>query len=484
MCFGVPHRPTTSGTKPPKTRQSSQTSTSTRIHCPFQATYSQKYPSSPLPLHLISSKTKHTSSKHGGSQSPTTSLGIIPMYASSSLPWSQHQSDPWIQTAQMAGGWSSTATQAPIQQTSISQTQKQDPSFIAWQVAKDEALAQQIASQRASQQAAAEKQEAQEFWDKVDAKLVFGERLRTRFNTLPSTTKDAEAKWEEKEKRVKDDEKSRRLEEEFQRLKKDEDDRNMTAKFQSMLDSIKDPVMGKISDLDKLIRDKDRSAEITDARRAGQSEGVREERERNRTERGSESRSRHRHRSRSSSLNRSRSRSRHRSTKGRQYGGSPTYGIGYDDGYSNGYGNSMINPANYHYQMAAPFSSLNSPQLQDHANQPLIQPAPNSNAYQYNQAVPSTHTGNHYSKNLSTSQFNSTARGISSKLDRLEQGQHEIYNGLGYLDTKLNSMEERSAGRFQDLNDTLKDLNYSASSPPRRPWSPMGYRTPNHRPHS
>ncbi|KAG4435535.1 hypothetical protein IFR05_008974 [Cadophora sp. M221] len=108
-----------------------------------------------------------------------------------------------------------------------------------------------------------------------------------------------------------------------------------------------------------------------------------------------------------------------------------------------------------------------SPSLQltggvSYTNQPLIHAPPNFNAFQNNHTAPFTITPSYaYDDLVRTSQFESTARGISGKIDWLEQGQQAVLNRFGYFDEKVDNMDERSMRNLRDLNDMLRDLGVS-----------------------
>ncbi|KAH7354896.1 hypothetical protein BKA65DRAFT_581542 [Rhexocercosporidium sp. MPI-PUGE-AT-0058] len=455
MCFRPPPKHRRKGSK---SKDEPEDITSMRIHCPLQGSHPRN---SHLPPHVIA-RTKHTSNKNLDSEPPTTSF--FPMYATASPPWLSGQYDPYSQDpyAPTPGSlpsyplWPSpyyappTPLNAPDKEKEKEQEKEKDtpkdPSFLAWEKDKSEIHAHHLAEQALTRQSELEKRKERELNEKVEARLEFRENLRKRFNPGPSASEVAQKEWEKRERERRVEDERRREEEELGRLRREEGERKRREEMEGVVNGVKGVLLGKVEELERLIREKERREEKEEAKRGGREEGIREERER---------RGRQKNRTRStrsgSSGERSRSWSRHRTTRGRNHAAGGAIGYPYGNGY--GYVNGTIDPASLQYGGGVGY-----------ANQLLIHPTPNFNTVQKNPTVPFTNTSTYpYNDLLHTSQFESTARGISGKLNDLEQGQQTVLKRFGSLDTKLDNMDERSTRNFRDLNDTLRGLKVSGS---------------------
>ncbi|KAL5329822.1 hypothetical protein ACEPPN_003341 [Leptodophora sp. 'Broadleaf-Isolate-01'] len=395
------------------------------------------------------------------------------MYATASPPWLPTQLDPYSQdpyaTISAYAPWppanytppSSSPTPSPPPTASKTSKSNEDPSYLAWKNAKEEALTQQLAEQKAAREAAEEKRAEKVLNEKIEARLEFGENLRKRFLPDPDPNPDlsslgaSEVVWKEKEEREREKGELERLRWEDGERKRKEKERMRREEMEGLVEGMKEVVLEKVGVLERMIEERERKEK-----------SIKEEKERERLKdkrgRGRERRSRRR--------SRSRSRSRHRTRRGRNHGAGGAIRYPYGFGNGNGYSNGMVYPP-----------SLQLSGRASYASQPLIYPPANLNAFQNNQTVPyKTTTHYPYDDPVRTYQFESTARGISGKIDQLEKGQQTMLNRFGQLDTKLDNMDEKSTWNLKDLNDTLRDLRVSRKGSrsglsKRRGQSPAGY---------
>lgn len=456
MCI-IPRRKSCRRHKdPPKTART--------VHCPYQSSEPQN---SPIPPHYISKRTKATKStkytKDSQPQPSATSTMVTEMYASHLPPWialptptPRHTPYPgWTQIPQpnlqtytqygVYPLWPGLPTQPPAQ---LARPPPRTKSSLLL-AEKADAASQKLEEEQTEQEDA-------KLLRQIDSRIKFGDELRLRIYPAPSAS--------EATKRV-EDEKRRRDEEDLQHFRAEDEDRKPSQRIQAGLS----PIDATVKSLMKAEEDRQLQERIEKAASQGKLGGlvegragaIREEEERYHlaTARRRHSRLRNRSQSSGSDSERSRIRSQHR-TGGRKYGGGEgsrgTHGSG-----RRGFGNGFHDPQTL-LPIGAAIAMSYSPRASGYTSQPLIAPPSNYNAFQQNQAV--SYAGGrrypyYYEDVVLASQFESTARSISDKLDQFGQGQQRVLDRLDRVDTHLSQGHKRMMNRFGYMGRTLENLS-------------------------
>ncbi|PVH87486.1 hypothetical protein DL98DRAFT_649130 [Cadophora sp. DSE1049] len=468
MCIIPRRKPCPKSKDLPKTK----VLTTTTVHCPYQASQPRN---SPIPPHFISQRTKTTqsskSTKSSQPQPPAASTSVTAMYASHLPPWTPVPTPPpgyipypgWTQISQPYPHtysqygvyppiWPGLPTQPPAQPASPPPPTK-DPIFLTWEKDNADAFSQRLAEEKAARDDAALKRQ-------IMSKVKFADDFRKELNPPPSASVVAAKEAADR----KESEKRRRDEEDLQRLRREDEDRKLTQRIQAGLS----PIDASVKELKKAEEDRQLQERIekaaSNSKLEGKAEGraaaiKEEERHWLVTGRGRRSRLRSRSQSRDSSSERSRSRSRRR-TRGRNYGG--VGGSRGAHGSGQGFGNDLYDPETL-LRIGADIAMSQSPRSTAYASQPLIEAPSNYNTFQQNQAV--RYAGGRayppYSDKdiVFASQFESTARSISGKLDQFGQGQQTVLDRLERVDTKLSQGHQHMLNRFGHIDMTLENMS-------------------------